>query len=356
MQSAAIIEAPARARRLRVWIDLENSPHVRFFEPVIEELQRRGHHVVVTGRRFCNTLPLARARGLPVRAIGRGHDTGRNNSIKRCLHYIRSLQLWRFARDQRFDVAANHVSRTQATAAARLGIPVWAATDYEHVFLWDLRAARCFMTPGVMPVGAFDRAGIPRGVIRRYDGLKEDVYLHGFRPAADVRRMLRIGEEEVLVVFRPSSDSAHYDTDAGRVVEGHVLRRLRSQRRVRIVVLPRTAHQRRRWHALENGDGTLQVHGGPLDGPSLICASDLVVTGGGTMAREAAVLGVPAISCFTGPLGAVDEFLAREARVRLIRTVEEAEQIGPVHRHRTAAARSNATPLRQVVDAICDTA
>ena len=225
------------SRRLSIWIDLENSPHVLFFEPVIDELRRRGHDVVVTARRFCNTLPLARARGIPAHAIGRGHDTGRTSAIKRCFHVVRSLQLWRFARTRRFDVAANHGSRTQASAAAKLGLPAWAAMDYEYAHLQHLRGVRCFMVPDIMPAEAFDRSGIPRAVIQRYAGIKEDVYLHGFRPALDLRRILRVAEEDLLVVFRPSSENAHYGTDAGHAVERHLLQRLAAQERVRVVML-----------------------------------------------------------------------------------------------------------------------
>lgn len=348
------MEPVVSARPPRVWIDLENSPHVLFFEPVIGELRRRGHEVVVTARRFCNTLPLARARGIAVQAIGRGHDTGRSKRLKRCFHVVRSLQLWRFARTQRFDVAASHVSRTQASAAARLGIPTWAAADYEHAFLGDMCSVRCLMVPGVIPVEAFDRTGIPRAVIRPYDGLKEDVYLNGFRPAVDARRLLGVARDEVLVLFRPSSDNAHYGSDATRAVEHRLLQRLVRQDRIRIVVLPRTARQRRRWRALD-GDGKLQILAAALDGPSAIHAADLVVSGGGTMAREAAVLGVPAISCFTGPLGAVDQFLARQDKIRLVRAVDDAERIEPVVRHYRSPSRANGGPLREVVDAICTT-
>ena len=95
---------------------------------------------------------------------------------------------------------------------------------------------------------------------------------------------------------------------------------------------------------------------GALDGPSLIHASDLVVSGGGTMAREAAVLGVPAVSCFTGPLGVVDQFLAREERIRLIRRIEDADRVGTLVRNLTPTPRANGAPLQQVVDAICTTA
>ncbi len=348
-------EGRVTQRPLRIWIDLENSPHVLFFEPVIAALRRRGHDVIVTGRRFCNTLPLSRARNIPVRVIGNGYDTGRTHVIKRCFHVVRRKQLQRFARRQRFDVAASHGSRTQTSAAAALGIPAWVAIDYEHAYLRDLRRAECLMTPSIMPADAFDHAGIPRAVIRHYDGLKEDVYLHGFRPVTDMRRRLGLIDDERLVVFRPASDNAHYGSDAGRIIEERLLSRLAQQERVRIVVLPRTEHQRRRLRAFETADGKVHLPAAVLDGPSLIHSADLVVSGGGTMAREAAVLGVPAISSFTGRLGAVDTFLVREGRMRLVRRVDDVDALGRVRRHGAPVSQSSALPLQQIVDSICDT-
>ena len=230
-------------RRLRIWIDLSNSPHVLFFEPVIDALRRRGHEVVVTARRFCNTLPLARARGLSVRVIGTGNDAGRNHTIKRSMQVFRSWQLRRFARAQRFDVAASHTSRTQVRAAVKLGIPVWAATDYEHADLRGVCAVQCFMIPSVMRRACWRLPAWPRGVIQLYDAVKETV------PEASSERrcptLLAIGDDELLV---PSAlpDNAHYGHNSNRVGRRPLLRRLGAQDRSDIVVLPRTAHQRRR--------------------------------------------------------------------------------------------------------------
>jgi predicted glycosyltransferase len=61
----------------------------------------------------------------------------------------------------------------------------------------------------------------------------------------------------------------------------------------------------------------------PVEGLNLIAGSDLVFCGGGTMAREAAAMGVPSFSFFTGRLGAVDDLLIRTGRLRLIRSVDE---------------------------------
>jgi hypothetical protein len=56
---------------------------------------------------------------------------------------------------------------------------------------------------------------------------------------------------------------------------------------------------------------------------NLIWNSDLVISGGGTMNREAAAMGVPVYSIFRGRIGAVDEYLAQQGRLVLIETVED---------------------------------
>jgi predicted glycosyltransferase len=60
-----------------------------------------------------------------------------------------------------------------------------------------------------------------------------------------------------------------------------------------------------------------------FDGLNLIWYSDFVVSGGGTMNREAAALGVPVYSIFRGKIGAVDNYLSRSGRLVLLESVED---------------------------------
>src|SRR4029077_1776814 len=60
-----------------------------------------------------------------------------------------------------------------------------------------------------------------------------------------------------------------------------------------------------------------------VDGLNLIWHSDFVVSGGGTMNREAAALRVPVYSIFRGTIGSVDRYLAESGRLVLVETVEE---------------------------------
>src|SRR5208282_5545597 len=62
-----------------------------------------------------------------------------------------------------------------------------------------------------------------------------------------------------------------------------------------------------------------------VDGLNLLWYSDLVVSGGGTMNREAAALGVPVYSIFRGKSGAVDRHLQSQGRMTLIESIEDVE-------------------------------
>jgi predicted glycosyltransferase len=89
-----------------------------------------------------------------------------------------------------------------------------------------------------------------------------------------------------------------------------------------MVLLPRNGRQeaalRQRWPDLFQS-GALRIPDRLVDGMNLIWHSDLVISGGGTMNREAAALGVPVYSIFLGRLGAVDRHLASEGRLILLK-------------------------------------
>ncbi len=60
-----------------------------------------------------------------------------------------------------------------------------------------------------------------------------------------------------------------------------------------------------------------------VDAQSLVALSDLVVSAGGTMNREAVALGVPAYTTFAGRLGAVDTALVKHGRLRVLTAADD---------------------------------
>jgi predicted glycosyltransferase len=308
-----------------VWFDFENTPHVLFLEPVIRRLQALGIETVVTAKPQSQTVQLAEARGLQFAVVGDGNHKGRIRKLLGGLGRASQLVAWVLSRRRPSLLVSS--SRTACTAARSLGIPAVGILDYEHS---EYRPIAMASRPVLMP-DLFRRAQLPPALNRAVDyfeGLKENLYLDGCDLDRDSNReMLGVENGAYVVVGRPPAWNAHYAVRAweGAALWVRVLRDFAARDHVRIHVAPRDNEQREWLSEVFASTPRVHVISTVVDGPSLVAASDLVVSGGGTMNREAAVLGVPAWSVFTGPPPFVDECLAQEGRLRWVRTAEEYE-------------------------------
>jgi predicted glycosyltransferase len=165
----------------------------------------------------------------------------------------------------------------------------------------------------VIPPERLERYGVRPPKLRRYPGLKEEYYLADFEPDRGVLDAVALDPERILVTVRTPPDVSLYHRKSNRLFP-QVLNHLGRQENVQAVVLPRTEEQRDFVRALELP--SVIVPEQAVDAQSLIAFSDLVVSAGGTMNREAAALGVPVYTTYGGRLGGVDEALIREGRLR----------------------------------------
>lgn len=318
---------------LRIWIDVANSPHVLFFAPIVRDLRASGHVVELTGRDFAQTLDLARLFGLEVRPIG---VHGGRNALRKALNIAgRAMALRRFARGRRYDLAISHNSYSHCIAARWLAIPTITLMDYEfqaanHV---AFRLADMVMVPEVFPDDALRRFGASPDRTFRYKGLKEEVYLQDYAPDRDyherikacgVRAGVELDQSHVLATLRPPATMALYHRFENPLFV-NLLEYLGHFDHARLIVLPRTREQARSIGPHLPGNAFIPDE--PLDGRHLIYSSDLVISAGGTMNREAAVLGTPVYSIFAGRLGAVDRHLVQENRMVLVRSRSDFEAI-----------------------------
>ena len=302
---------------MRVWADLTNSPHVLVLRPLIQAMREDGHEVEVTARDFAQTLELCERFGIEHTAVGRHRGGGRGGKAVGLAS--RSLALARWARGRRFDVAIGHGSNDVTVAAALLRIPSATAFDYEFAVAQhnvNCRLARAVVVPDAIPPERLYRYGA-RAKLRRYAGLKEEYYLADFEPDEAVLRELSIDRERPLVVVRTPPDVSLYHRFENPLF-GRVLDRLAAGP-AQAVVLPRTPEQREE----VLGRGAFTVPERAIDAQSLVAFADLVISAGGTMNREAVALGTPVYTTFEGRLGAVDERLLREGRLRRLANPDE---------------------------------
>jgi len=308
--------------KLRVWIDLANSPHPLLFAPVVRMLEERGHEVLVTVRDNAQTAELARARWPASTLVG--SESPANRAAKATTLTRRVVALARWARTRHPDVAVSHNSYAQVVAARMLRIPVVTAADFEHQPANHLafRLATRILMPEALRTTDVSQQGAAPAKSVFYPGLKEELYIGDFEPDSEILSKLGVERsgDEVVVVTRTPPTRAVYHRFANPLFVETVLA-LDRKPNIRLVVLTRHAEQRDAIAALELRHGF--VPAAAVDSRSLMYAADLVIGAGGTMTREAALLGVPTLSVFGGSQPAVDRWLEEHGLLRVLRSASD---------------------------------
>lgn len=311
---------------MKVWLDFSNSPHPLLFAPIARELLNRDHEVLVTVRDNAQTLELTRERWPDATIVGGPSPAGRRAKAAAIAHRIAELR--RVAARERPDVALSHNSYAQIVAAASLRLPVVTAMDYEHQPANHLafRLANRILLPEALPADRVRRQGAVPRKVATYPGLKEQVYVADFEFAPDVVSQLGIERRagDVLVVLRAPPARAIYHRLENPTYAA-VLDQVGRDERVQAVVLARYPEQRAEIAALELPG--VVVPESAVDARSLVYAADLVVGAGGTMTREAALLGVPTVSIFAGRVAAADRWLEQRGALRIL---AHGEPLGPL--------------------------
>jgi predicted glycosyltransferase len=323
-------EKPRSSRK--VWIDLENSPHIPFFVPIIAELEARGCEVVLTARDCFQVCELADMAGLKYLKIG--HHYGKNPVAKVLGLGVRVLQMAPFVLREKPVISVSHGSRSLALLSSLLGIPSITIADYEYAdhrltSLIGSAQKKWFMTPEVIPSDIFEKSGTRKDHVLHYPGIKEDVYTPFFQPNPAVKETLGLSSADVVVTIRPPATEAHYHNPESEKLLLAVFQLLRDRPEIKTVLLPRTRKQEAELRQVMPDlftSGKVVVPKNAVDGLDLIWYSDVVISGGGTMNREAAALGIPVYSLFRGTMGAVDKHLAETGKLVLLQSEQDVRE------------------------------
>ena len=341
----AMLKLPEVKRSLprkKIWIDLDNSPHVPFFRPIIDELKARGYDLFVTARDAYQVRELLEYYGVEGKVIGKHY--GKHKILKALGTCWRAVVLIAMVRKEKPDISLCHGSRGCLIASKVLKIPNLTIADYEFTAAVPSVRPTWLVYPSVVPDGHL-REGGPE--ILKYPGIKEDVYLGRFKPDLELKSRLRIPPASLVITIRPPATEAHYHNPEAEVLLKAALDRFVPEPETTIILLPRNKRQdtelSAEWReAIAANKIVIPDH--VEDGMNLIWNSDLVISGGGTMNREAAALRVPVYSIFRGKIGAVDQYLADNGRLVLLTSVEDVQSKivavrrqksadGPVHSH-----------------------
>jgi uncharacterized protein len=356
MTPAVTGAAKPSAVRKKIWIDLDNSPHVPFFVPIIPELKARGFELFVTARDSYQVVELLKYYKIEARVIGKHY--GKIKILKMFGTAWRALALAYIARKEKADVSLAHGSRGLMLASRLLKLETIAIVDYEHTSKMPV-SGLWLIHPEIIRRNEAPVKGVR---VLTYPGIKEDVYLPSFHPDPQLRQRLGIAEDELLVTVRPPATEAHYHNPEAEGLLAATLEKFSNMEGARILLLPRNKNQEQELRAAwpkEIAAGKIVIPAHVEDGMNIIWNSDLVVSGGGTMNREAAAMGVPVYSIFRGPIGAVDRFLASKGRLVLLENVEQVRtKIQAVRRDKTGVSLSHqkSPALETILNHISDIA
>ncbi len=312
-QTGAAGETETRTGRRRpsVWVDLVSPSHPFFFDALLKRLP--DVDVTATARQKTETVTIANSLGIRPRVVGQDlqHPALRPFGIP-----LRTAQL--AARAPKCDVSLSSRNVMCILASKARGVPSIHFTDNDvTAYIDGLTQEELYhrlegtATYNVVPE-SFRQATLasevlPSSQVFTYDGYKEDVSVAAFDP--DPTFTDRLPFEEFVVV-RPEALTASYVAETDSLIPD-LLAGFASAG-VNVVYLPRGRGDES--YADEYGDAVF-VPDDPLDGLQLAWHATCVLTGSGTMAREAACMGKPAVSFFPHSLLSVDRKMVEEGRV-----------------------------------------
>ncbi len=307
----------------RIWIDMVKPHQTFFFRPMIQELRSRGNSVYVTTAESPEVTRLLDDLAISYTAIGNHVRTWPTRSVTDV--FKRSAQLKKYARYRKFDLALVFNSPSLALAAKVLHIPAMVFMDYEYEPLNQLmlRLSDTLVVPTFFP-DEFLLKCRASGKTIKYDGFKEQVYLSDFRPQEDFLRTLKIDDNRIIVTARAPHGTQLYQRFANSFFSKLVSYLLQDDK-VTVLAIPHSEEQERLFASIH--EPNLIVVAQQLDRRNLLYHSDILVSAGGTMSHEAAVLGIPTYTLFTDKIGAVDRHLINLGRITPIESIDDIKKI-----------------------------
>ena len=301
---------------MTIWFDLTNVPHVNFLLPIIKRYENRCE-MVFTIRDFAETKSLFEKRiGKPYTIIG-GHQGG--NKLRKVLGVVGRI----FALNKQvpyFDVkiscggdASNIVAKQRGKKTITFDdnekAPNWRYAPFSDLAFW----------PKAVPTEVLRRQRFKKNLYQ-YDGYKENFYLADYEPSTSFVESLPFPLEadgrKHYVVVRPENIRANYVEGRTSIVP-ELLRELEAIG-TNILFLPRYETDR----DYAQGVKGVYIPAEAVNGLDACYYADAILTGAGTMAREAACMGVPSVSFFAGSrLLAVDQSLVNAGKMFFSRDV-----------------------------------
>jgi predicted glycosyltransferase len=289
---------------VKVWIDISNAPHVRFFKDIIRYFQDEGEDLIITGRDFGDIHKLMDMYGFDFISVGK-HGVKLADKLKESTARVNNLV--DILVNENVDVALSKHSIELPRISFGLGIPSLYVLDNEHAEAANkLTLPLCdrLIAPKIIDMWKLIGYGADPNKLIRYNGTSEILHFQSFEYNENIFKDLGLNiVSPKTILMRPEPSLASYlDADCRVSVLSPIVEVLKNY--ANILILPRFKEQAAIFEGIEN----VTILKPPVDTSSIIKRCDLVIGAGGTMNREASVLHTPVISCYPGIPLSVDQY------------------------------------------------
>ena len=308
---------------MKIWIDIDNAPHVNFMEPIIKGLKESGVKTIITARDYAQTIPLLRMKNLNFIRIDGDY------SLPRILYtFQRAHKLYKFLRNSNIYTGFSHGSRSMAIAGRMLGVKTVVTFDYEYVEhkIFNLFATKLLL-PEALNRNSLNKMGYNFQKIKFYPGYKEEVYLSNFIADRLFPQKLKIDSDKIIISARPPADKSHYFSQSINTLFWETIGYVAKKPLVRVYIIPRYRDSIDDIETISKNIGkNIIVLKKAVKGLDLLWHSDLFIGAGGTMNRESALLGTPSYSLFYKK-GGIDKSLEDKGLLHFIQHKSDISKI-----------------------------
>jgi len=275
--------------RNTVWFDFTNVPHVSFLLPFVKLLEER-YNIIYSLRDFAETEGLFREKiNKPYFAAGKHKGSNKISKVFGVFERARLLDKMLPAFDLKISVggdASNMVAKWRGKKSITFDdnetAPNWRYSHFTDFAFW----------PKAVEVKKLLNQGFKTNRLYQYDGFKEDIYIADYIPDNSFLNKLPFKR---YVVVRPENIQANYVNTKQKSIVPDLLN-IFDIANINVLFLPRYKEDK----IYSKGYKNVFIPKAAVDGLDACYFSDAVITGAGTLAREAACMGVPAVSFYSG--------------------------------------------------------
>lgn len=301
---------------MKIWFDVVTPAHALFFNSIVKEFD--GKDVFITLRDRAETIELARVLGLNGLPVGRDYSVGYKKTLGMIYRTFALLKIPYFD----WSMSFGNPMTVVVSKFRRKGSLLFSDNDYKLLQKHSVvqiaerfleSKADMIIVPRVCHE-TFKKVMDDEKIIS-FNGYKEDIYVADYTIDQEFKNNIPYSN---FIVLRPEALSAIYVREKHSIVPD--LLKLFYRENINVVYLPRESYD----YIYAKGYNNVFIPNNALNGLDLCYYSNAVLTGSGTFAREAALLGRTAISFFPERrLLSVDQSLVDDGKIFHSRVPEE---------------------------------